>query len=174
MEDGLGSDKKWFVYILIAAVIFISLFNFILIPLIKKNAELNQRIETARFKLNRYTKLLGQKEIFESKFSAGQNVSSEHTDPLMAVIAEIERMAKVSNIKINDMRPHPNSQSRERIKEIGIELTVEGTMEGFMKFMYGLENSFLFLEINKLHLSNSKTDSSLLEGIFSLTQIVSN
>lgn len=164
--------EKVILFFTVAVIIFSIGFNFLISPVLKKNELLNKEINITRVKLSKYWRLLNQKEFIQNKynkFSSASKLTEQQQDTLMAALTELENLAKDANIHIIDIRPE-SSKSVALYKEILINLKTEGTIEGYLKFIYDIENSFLLLRIKKFQLS-SKPNIQELEGSFYILQL---
>jgi hypothetical protein len=96
-------------------------------------------------------------------------------DSLVAALSELQNLAKNAKIRIIDLRPQQVAKTNKKSgKEITIDMRAEGSMEGYLKFIYDIENSLWVLHIKKFQLL-AKNNSSALEGVFTISQVsVSN
>jgi len=164
--------EKLILFITIAVVIFGIVFNFFIAPILKESQRLNSEINITTAKLRRYLGLISKKESIQNKydkFITGKNLSQESKDPFVVALSLLEDMAKDANIRIVDIRPQ-TSKNLDLYKEIVVDLRTEGDIESYLKFLYSIENSLTLLKIKKFQL-NSKPNSQLLEGNFSVSQI---
>lgn len=156
----------------VGVVIFAAGFNFLIAPILSKNDSLNKEITLTRAKLRKYRWLLSQKDYIQgkySKFSSAAKLSVEEEDALTSALSELENLAKNANIRIIDLRPQA-TKSSDLYREIFIDLRAEGTMEGYLNFIYNLENSLSLLRIKKFQLS-ARPNTAVLEGSFSISRI---
>lgn len=159
----LSKRERIILYTTIGVIISAIAFNFIIAPVLTKINYLNNEIKVSRMKLTKYHWLLTQKDNTQnkySKFSADIAVLGEQKDTSVSALSEIENLAKNADIRIIDIRPQTNS----------IDLKAEGTMEGYLKFIYNIESSLLLLRIKKFQLS-TKPNSPTLEGAFSISKL---
>ena len=105
-----------------------------------------------------------------SKLSTNPDLSSKQSDTMMASLSELENLAKNANIRIIDIRPQTNLEASSLMREVTIDLKADGEFEGYLKFIYDLENSLSLLRIKRLQLS-SKPNSQFLEASFSISRI---
>ena len=157
----------------IGVIIFAIGFNFFLAPVLLKNDRLNKEINFTRSKLKKYLLILKKKDAIQaqySKFASSQKLAEEDQDNLVAAFAQLEDLSKSANIRIIDIRPETALRNQALYNEIVIDLRTEGTIEGYLKFIYDLENSISLLRIKRFRL-NAKPNSQTLEGIFSISQL---
>lgn len=169
----LSEREKIILYTAIGVIIFATVFNFLISPILAKNDNLNKEINFNQQKLKKYLWLLNQKEAIQSKYSkfaTTTRISGQQQDALVGVLAELENLAKSSNITIIDLMPQQVTPGANLYKENLIRLRTEGTMEGYLKFIYNLENSLSLLKIKQFQVS-TKPNTSALEGSFSISEL---
>lgn len=160
----LTRREKIILSLTIAVIIFAISFNTLINPILTKNDTLNKEIELTRTKLSKYLRLLSQKDKIQHTL-----ISSQPADRLVNALSELENLAKQANIRIIDLRPQ-TPKSLALYKEVPIDLRTEGTLEGYLKFIYSIENSLSLLSIRRFQL-NAKPNTQTLEGSFSISQI---
>ncbi len=170
----LNKRERIILYATLGVAIFAVGFNFFIAPILAKNDYLNKEIALARAKLRKYRWLLSQKDYIQgkyNKFSSALKISGEQQDSLTSALSEVENLAKDANIRIIDIRPQ-TSRGSGLYQEMLIDLRTEGAMEGYLKFIYNLENSLSLLRIKRFQLS-AKPNTAALEGSFSISKIIS-
>jgi len=172
MQRILNKREKIILFSAIGIIIFSFGFNIIIEPILTRNENINKEINMTRVKLKKYLQLLSEKEYIQNKFNKF-SVSFKHSgseeNPFVNALADIESLAKASNIRIVDIRPQ-NPKNLELYKEILIDLRTEGDIESYLKFVYNIENSLSLLRIKKIQL-NAKPNTQSLEGSLSISQI---
>jgi len=169
----LSKRERVILFATIGVIVFAIILNFLILPLLARNDNLNKRIELTRKKLTKFMWLLSQRENIKGKygnFSSTFSPSNQQEDVLVRVLSELENLAKAADVKIIDIRPQVTSSSSGTYKEILIDLRTEGIIDGYLKFIYELEKSLLLLKVNKLQLA-TKPNTSILEGSFSISQL---
>lgn len=169
MKRILSGREKIILYITVGVVLFSAVFNIFLLPVLDKNARLNQKINSTTEKLKKYAQLMLEKERIEAeygRFAATSGVSRE-ADTSVSALTELENLANSAQIRIIDIRP--SSAKIQKAKGLIIETRLEGTMDQFMKFIYNIEQSISLLAIKKFQL-NAKPNSAVLEGVFSIAE----
>jgi len=172
MLKAFNKREKIILMVTCAVISFSLLFRFIIEPLLAKNEILNKEIKVTQLKLKKYLRLLSQKEYLKgsyAKISGGVNIPQEGEDASTGILAEIENLARDSNLRIIDMRPQ-SQKSLSSYKESYVELRAEGDMESCLKFIYNIENSLSLLAVKKFQLS-ALPGSSSLEASFLISQV---
>lgn len=169
MPGLMTKRERMLIYITAAVVVCGVLLNILILPVLKKYELLNKETNIIRTRLVRYTQLLSQRENIEKEyesFLSNIKFSDRQQDALVTVLSELEDLAKAANIRIIDVRPQ-SQQAETAYKEILVDLKTQGDMQGYMKFIYDVENSLLLLRIKRFRLS-SKPNMRTLEGNFSI------
>lgn len=167
----LTKRERIILFITVSVIIFAISFNFVITPVLTKNNNLNKEINLTWAKLKKYLWLLSQKDYIQakfSKFSSLPEVSGEQEDVLVGILSGLENLAKNASIKIIDVRPQI-SRDLELHREIIVDLRTEGTIEGYLKFLYNIENYPSLFKIKRFQL-NAKHNNLVLEGSFSISQ----
>ncbi|MDD5531128.1 MAG: hypothetical protein PHX21_14005 [bacterium] len=169
------SEKKDKTLFYIVIIILITGFSYFIIPILNLNKNLNNEIKLNREKLNKYSRLIKQKNYIKdeySKYPSIFKITNEQPDVPVNTLAILEYLAKDANIKIIDMRVKNISGKSTGLGYEGviIDLRSEGVMEGYFSFIYNLENSPSLLKIQRFQL-NAKPNSRTLEGDFSIAQL---
>jgi hypothetical protein len=170
MKKILSAREKNILYLTIGVVVFSVAFNIFIWPVLNKDAKLNTEIRQARARLNKYTRLLAQKDtilIKSSKLFSPLATLNQKMDTDVLALSELESLANDANVRIIDLRPQASRGSK---KEIIIEARTEGTMESYMKFIYNIEQSLSSLTIKKFQI-NSRLGAQILEGTFTISQL---
>jgi capsular polysaccharide biosynthesis protein len=169
----LAKREKAILVATIGVIIFAIGFNFFIAPILVKNDNINKEINLVRTKLKKYLLILGKKDYIQdkySKLSSASKLPDQQQDNLVNALSELENLAKSANIRIIDIRPESALRSQAQYNEIVIDLRTEGTMEGYLKFIYDLEGSISLLRIKRFRL-NARSNTQGLEGIFSISQL---
>jgi hypothetical protein len=175
MQKLLSKREKLIGYLTVGAVVAAILFNFLVVPILSKADSLNREVNYNRAKLTKYLWLLSQKEYLQNKYGKYPSVikaPSQQQDSAIGALSTLEGLAKGADIRIIDLRPQ-GSASSAAAKGSPVDLRTEGTMEGYLKFIYDLENSLSLLKIKEFQLS-AKPNSKFLEGNFSIYQLSVN
>ncbi len=172
MKNIFTKREKSIFFAIIAFLIFLMLFNFIALPLLEKNSELNKRIRDRRTKLETYLQLLSQKDFIEKRareLSLDFTTDTFREEGPLAAMSILQGLTRSADVKIIEIRPQTVSKAVSASQALAIDLKTEGDIQGYLLFVYTLENSPFLLKIKKLQLT-AKPNSSYLEGIFVITQ----
>lgn len=172
MKKFLSKREFAILRIALALLLFVVLFNIFLKPVLTQNEILNKEIRLTEQKIKKYKALLENKERLEKKYQKymlPENEFTQKADSLVAALSDLENLAKSSNIAIIDMRPQA-ARKNDLYHEMPVDLRLEGGIEGYLDFIYKLENSFNLLRIQKFQLTTAE-NPQFLEGNFTITQI---
>lgn len=170
MQKVISRREKIILYATIGVVAASVIFKIVLVPLFDRLETLDREITLTREKIKKYTRLLGQKESLQNRYnelvSQMGATEGQRKDTLVNALRGLESLAKTANIRIIDIRPEPAGTKTNK-KEVLIELKSMGTMDGYVKFIYDIDNSLLLLRIRKLELS-VKGNAQNLEGTMTI------
>ncbi|TRZ94596.1 hypothetical protein D4R78_06235 [bacterium] len=169
----LNKREKAIFYIAAGFAIFYFLFTMFIGPLISENRKLNQAININRAKLKKYLGLLNQKDQISKRYeklAGSPPLPSQSDDALVVFLTELEKTAKEANIKIIDIRPEGTPKIIHSYKEFRVNLKSEGSTEEYLRFIYSIENVLPLARVEEFQF-NAKSNTPLLEGNFSISQI---
>ncbi|MCK9614252.1 MAG: hypothetical protein M0R48_01965 [Candidatus Omnitrophica bacterium] len=170
MHNVLKKREKIILYVTIGIIFFSIAFNFLIAPVLDKYDTLNKEVNLNKTKLKKYLKLLGQKTEIQNeynKFSSSLALPVDTKDTLVVAMTTLENLAKGASVRIVDIRP----QASPKDDKIIIELRMEGSIEGYSKFIYDVETSLLLLKVKRFQLA-AKSNMIGLEGVFTIIQPV--
>ena len=172
MQRVFTKREKIIFYLTVSLFIGSVFFNFVAAPLLKENDDLDKDIAITKTRLARYLRLLSQKDLTQDKYnkiSSMFDISLSGDNAAVSILSELEDLAKAANIRLVDVRPQGPSKDVDSKGGL-IDLRAEGTIEGYLKFIYSLENPFSILRIKRMQI-NTKPAQQTLEGIFSIYQL---
>jgi len=168
MHNVLKKREKVILYLTIGVIFFSIAFNLLIAPVLGKYDAINKEVNLSKTRLKRYLKLLSQKNEIQNKynkFSSNLTLPTDTKDTLIVAMATLENLAKGASVRIIDIRP----QAVPKDDKIIIELRMEGSIEGYSKFIYDVETSLLLLKVKRLQLT-AKPNMTALEGVFTIVQ----
>jgi hypothetical protein len=172
MVKVLKKREQLLLYIILALACFSLFFNFIAYPLWQKNRALSNEIARTKLRLIKYLEILNRKDELEKNHSDASPTLlafEQKQDTVVSVLAELEHLSKKTNVKILDIRPQSTTRSSKK-QAVAFDLRLEGDIEGYLKFIYEIENSVFLLQIKKI-LLRAKANSPLIEVAFTIIQI---
>ncbi|MFH1338991.1 MAG: type 4a pilus biogenesis protein PilO [Candidatus Omnitrophota bacterium] len=164
--------ERIILYFTLGLIGFSLMLNFIFLPVINEFGDLNKEITLCQLNLKKSIKLLSRKQKIQQDYtqiSSLTQLEAGEEEIITLVLAQLENLASQAGLRIIDIRPQA-SRDLDRYKEIVVELKQEGKIEGFLRFIYDLENPPHLLRIKKLQL-NSKAAGGVLEGQLLVSKI---
>ncbi|MDD2702656.1 MAG: hypothetical protein PHC33_01440 [Candidatus Omnitrophica bacterium] len=155
-------------FITIGVVGFSIFLNSALVPVLHKNEMLNKKVALSKRKLMSYRRLLSREGKIKneySRFFSGVTGLGEQGDTYVAVLYILENLAEESGIRIVDIRPRGSTGGVSFEKNTLFFMRTEGSLEGYVKFMYELENPLSLIRIKSFQLG-VKPDARIFEGSF--------
>jgi NhaP-type Na+/H+ or K+/H+ antiporter len=155
-------------FITIGVVGFSILFNTTLVPVLQKNELLDKKIALSKRKLMSYRRLLSQKEKITneySRFFSGAPGQGKQGDASVAELYVLENLAKEEKIRIVEIRPRGGAEEGIAEKKPLFFMRTEGGLDGYVKFIYELENPLSLIRIKSFQLT-AKPNAQALEGSF--------
>jgi len=162
--------EKIILYLTIGVITFGIGYSYLIRPVIEKNAALSKKILQTKTKLNKYRRLLSQKQSLQDKYNKlnfSFKLSDQGEGTVVGVLSELENLAKEADIYFDDIRPQTTREADSQ-KEIIIDLKTEGSIEGYLRFIYSIEHSPMLLKIKKFQLG-ARPNRQVLEGSFSIS-----
>lgn len=163
-------NAKKIIYLL-SAVLIVTFCGSFIIPAYREYADLTGSIYQGKSKLKKYRWLISQESDFKQKaagIQSGVDLESGKSGSLVALLQELESAASNSGVKLSEIKPQ-GSFGRGAPKELRIELALEGSLEGCLKFVYNIDSSILLLKIKKLRL-DSKPNTQDLQARLIISQ----
>jgi len=166
----LSKREKVILSVTGVVILFAVLYNFLISAIIEKYSLLDNQVKIEKARLIKYKQILMRKPAIESKYAA---LYSNHEvkplgDPCVTLLSELERLAVNAGVRIIDIRPQADSALGNN-KGMSVDLRLDGTMEGFIKFLYDTEKSFNLLTVKRFQLS-ARSSTSNLEASISIFQ----
>lgn len=165
----LNRREKTLSHIAFSVIICGLALNFIIVPLLSKHSRLTREITLSETSLKKYVQLSGQNNNVKDKYNEflfGISSTGQKQNVAIEMLANLEQMANSANIRIVDVRPQ-SSQSSPASESTLIELKTEGSLDGYVKFVYSIESPLSLLRIKNIQLT-AKPGSQLLDGNLSI------
>ncbi|MBF0522519.1 MAG: hypothetical protein HQL24_05615 [Candidatus Omnitrophica bacterium] len=172
MLKQLNKREKLLFYITMTSVILTVAAHIFILPWLQKRDALTRQIAFIKTKLNKSLALLQQKDSFADVLEQSRAWAEElekSKDPAVAVLLELESLAKKSGITITDIRPRSSSGISSH-KELVIDVRTQGAIKSYIQFMFDVKHSMSLLNIKKFQL-NVKTNGDVLDGAFSIQSL---
>ena len=165
-------------YIALAAVSFIAaaiFYNFIIDPFARKWLELNNEMETKAAALKKDIGMLSAREALEtkySKFSKYVRSGKSEEETIAEALTYMENLSRGDSCLILNIKPI-GTKDMGPYKELLIDMSAEGTVSQFTKFMYDIENAqSMILKIRHFALTSKAGQEGVLKGTFLISKII--
>ena len=170
----LGLTKRERVIFIFAAgvIAFSLILNFIILLTLDRFRALNQEINSCKLNLKKSLRLLAKKQAIQEDYNQVSSVvrlQAGQEEMVAIVLSQLEQISGKVGLRIIDVRPQ-RSNDLGRYKEILVELKQEGNIDGFMRFIYDIENAPYLLKIKKIQL-NSKATADILQAKLIISKI---
>ncbi len=106
---------------------------------------------------------------YESYFSL-RGISDE--EAVAAFLKEIEKLSRLTELTIIDMKPQKNVEADKFSKQFQIVVKAESGMGGLVRFLYALHASPLLFSVEKMTVLPKSDDSSLLSVTLTVVGVV--
>jgi general secretion pathway protein M len=149
-----------------AVLVVFLIFKLTIDPMLKRSAELDRQIVTARQQLN---ELRTMQQDYQRQKSVVDSINSQlKKQPNFAIFSRLEELAGQTGIrsKIVHMKPTVSTPN-EVYKEESVEVKMEGvTLEQLVQYLYQVENSPQLLKIKRLEMKPRFDNRQILTTTF--------
>lgn len=169
-----SSRERIFLY---AAIVFVScifLAGALIFPVLEKFRQLNEEILIQEKLLARNVRNLLQKDKVVAEHKQFENYSivvGSYEEEMAKFLGAVEGYARESQVYLVNIKPHPVIEM-DFCKKYAIEVNSQGEMKGLISFLYKIESSGAFMNIEKLQLSAKKAGSPVVEGVMVINKIL--
>ncbi|MFH1395027.1 MAG: hypothetical protein ABIH09_02600 [Candidatus Omnitrophota bacterium] len=172
MKINLGKREKTLIAVVTVIVMMFLVERFIITPFFEKIETIRIQINADKEKLERLRYMNSQKgyisEAFEKLKPYIESGSSGDAN-IPIIMKKIEEMANECSINLQKMKPEttePKSGANYNIKKL--TLSVDGSAENIIKFLYKLEGSAYPLRVNKMDFKVKDRETNLMTADFDI------
>lgn len=169
------SKRERTLFGLTVAVLFLSLlYNLTLQPLGRRWNQLNRRILDREIELKKNIRYLGQKEEVKRiylQYADYVKKRGSDEEEMAAFLNAVEKEARVSGIRIADIKPKP-VKALLFYKKYTLEMNCEASMEKYIEFIYHLQRSAQLIRTEKLKLVSQGQNTPLLKAQMFVTKVL--
>ena len=162
---------------LVAATIVVSaviIDRLVVSPIGERFRRLGRDIELSERKLVLDLRNISNKESISDEYEKYRNYvrksASSDEEEVAAVLAEIENLARRSDINLDDIKPQQAKQT-DFYREYYVEIEAEGTMEHIIIFLHNLNSSPQLLRAVKLRLGLKDKESPVVKASIMVSKI---
>lgn len=171
----LSGREKYLALATILIAFGAMIYNIVIGPISKRWAELNSEIASKVSILKKDLKLLSAYKAQESdykEFSRYLKTAGKEEEELARVLNEIETASRDSACILVSVKPQ-GTKDLASYKELLIDVTQEGDMSRFSKFLFNIENSkSIMLKIKRFTMSSKSSEANTLRGTFLISKIL--
>ena len=165
-------------YIALAAFSFVFiaiLYNFVIDPVFRARYTLNTDIQAKTAALKRDLAMVASRGTLEanySKFSKYVKSEKSEEEAVAETLTYLEDLSRADSCRIINIKPI-STKSFDSYKEVSIDLSSEGTLSQFSKFLYDVENAKnMILKVRNFVLTAKAGQEGVLKGTFLITKII--
>ena len=165
-------------YIALTALLFIAAaigYNFIVEPIARQWGTLNREISSKTVTLKRDLALLLVDKTLEenySKFSRYVRSDKSEEEAVAEFLSYIENLSRNDSCLIVNMKPI-GTRDTGAYKEILVDLSSEGSVSQFTKFLYDVENTKnMILKVKHFVLTSKAGQEGALRGTFLISKVI--
>ena len=139
----LSGKERTLVYIAMMLGAVAVIYNMAISPIITHRRALGQEVRAKTTVLKRNVKLLGMYKPLEEKYIKYDDlieISASEEEELSEALSVIENLSKKDSCYIANIKPLA-AKKVGNYKEISFDVTVEGNIDNFARFLYDLETS---------------------------------
>ncbi|MFH1310355.1 MAG: hypothetical protein ABIH85_06735 [Candidatus Omnitrophota bacterium] len=170
MKINLGKREKTLISVVAVVVIIFLMERFVITPFWEKIETIRIQIQADKEKLERLRYLNSQKDCISEAFKKLEpyiEVGSLGDASIPIIMKKIEEMAKECDINLQKMKPEATEAKSGvdyNIKKL--TLSVDGSTENIIKFLYQLEGSAYPLRVNKMDFKVKDRETNLMTADF--------
>jgi len=170
----LSKREKTLFLAVITVIALAFFFKFIAEPLFAQWKTLNDQIKSKAAYIAKNKRLLSRYKSLEEEYvkfpSLSEGVESEEKEVAKA-LAAIEGISKLSSCYIQNVKPRA-SKKIAGYREISFDVTTEGTIVEFSRFLYEIEASKEMLRVKHFTITSKSRGPGNLKGIFLVSKII--
>ena len=165
-------------YIALAAVLVVAvtiIYNFVIDPVAKEWQSFNGEIEAKVSALTRDMSMLAARKTLESNYSAFSKYvrsGKSEEETTAEVLSYLEKLSRDDSCLILNIKP-VSTKNLGAYKELLIDMSSEGSVSQFSKFLYDIENTQnMILKVRHFVLTSKAGQEGVLKGSFLISKII--
>ena len=150
----------------------ILLYAFGIQPFLRQWRQAASEMVLLEVKLKRAALLAKKKSSIEEEFKTyGALLHPQESGQMKTqALAEIEKTSREQSLKVLEMRPLP-TRRQGPFQEYLIEVSLEGTMDQLVQFIYQLQGTIALLRVERLQISAKGPQGSLLKAVMTVSRL---
>lgn len=171
----LSAKEKMGVIAASAVVTLLVMDRLIISPIAARFRSINQNIKASEKKLVVDIRNINNKDAISAQYGKYKNyvkrTAASDEEEIAAILAEIEGLARRSDVTLVDIKPQTPKQT-DYYKEYIIDVDAEGDMEHVIMFMHNLNGSSQLLRMPKVRLTLRERESQVVKASISISRIL--
>lgn len=169
-------SKKEKIGIVVSAIVVSAVIidRLIISPIGEKYRRLGREIDVSEKKLVLDLRNISNKESISAEYEKYRNYvrrsALSDEEEVALLLAEIEGLARKSNINLDDIKPQQVKQT-DFYREYYVDIEVEGTMDRIIVFLHNLNSSSQLLRAVRLRLGLKDRDLHLVKASILISKI---
>jgi hypothetical protein len=165
-------------YIVLGTIIFVSaaiLYSFVIDPVLHGWQALNSEMQSKAVALKRDFAMLSARKTLEekySKFSSYVKSDKSEEEAVAEVLSYLENLSRTDSCIILDVKPI-GTKKYGSYRELLIDLSSEGSISQFTKFLYDVENTpNMILKVRHFIFTSKSGQEGALRGAFLISKVI--
>lgn len=165
-------------HIALATISFIAiaiLYNFIIDPIAKRWQSLNSEMASKTVELRKDLAILSERKSLEtnySKFAKYIRSDKGEEESVADILSYLENLSRNDSCLVINIKPI-GTKDLGSYKELLIDLSSEGSIQQFTKFLYDVENTKnMILKVRHFILTSKAGQEGILKGSFLIGKII--
>ncbi|MFC1632047.1 hypothetical protein ACFL1I_01745 [Candidatus Omnitrophota bacterium] len=172
----LSQRERRLIQLTLAVISLTVVYSFIVRPLAANWQELNRQILEQEIELKSNIRYISQKEQVRDIYRQLAGVIQKggvDEEEVTALLRFVEKTAKDSTLHISNIRPKP-IKDLVFCKKYILEMNCQATMEGYIKFIYTLQQSEQLIRVENLRITAAKSSSPQLKARLIISKILAS
>ena len=169
------SKRERIVFFLAASVVGVMLLDhLIVIPILGKMTELNERIKSQHESIKKGFMILSHEyEIDHERntYRALLSESKSEEKDITTFLSEVENLAKESGVYLVDIKPS-GKEEETHSKQYSLDLNFEAQVDQLINFFYSLSSADQLIKIERYQVRPKAENSSILTCVVSVSKLL--
>ncbi|MFA6321271.1 MAG: hypothetical protein WCY36_05375 [Candidatus Omnitrophota bacterium] len=171
----MNKREQTIAIITISFVLVAMLYSFVLEPVFRGWRALNNQMKSKALVLKKDLAMLSSRKILEAKYEKfSKYVISDKSEEeaISEVLSYLENLSRTDSCILQNIKP-VGTKDYGTYKELLIELTSEGSIKQFTKFLYDIENTKnMILKVRHFVLTSKAGQDGALKGSFLISKVI--
>lgn len=170
-------SKREHVVLSAAAVLLTAwvIYGLIVEPFAGKWKRMDSAVKAKTISIIKSSDILARYEEAEKKYPAHPALLAEKSgteeEEVAGILGEVESISKNSACNILNIKPRQSKKIGD-YKELSCDISAEGDMNTFTRFIYGVENSAGLLKVKSFSITSKSASSGVLKATFIISKVI--